>query len=342
MKTMRSYLLYGAGDLRREERPAPAPPPGGVLVEPRFTGVCGSDVHYFRHGYCGRFVPRRPFALGHEFAGVVTELGAGVTSLSVGDEVAVDPSMPCGVCAYCRGGRYNLCPDMRYFGSASCDPHIDGSMAQYVSVPAGNCHRLPPGISLAQASLLEPLSVAMHAVRQCGGVAGRSVLVTGGGPIGQLILRVARAFGAWRVSVSDPDPFARDFALRHGADAGIDPVSQEAWKGADAFDIVFEASGAPAALSNGIEATARGGTLVLVGTLPESVDMPANLVMNRELTLRGSFRFANVFGEALRLVAAGVIPLDGLVTHVMPFEEAPQALRLASSRQSVMKVQLAS
>lgn len=339
---MRAYLLYGAGDLRPEERTVPQPLPGSVIVEPRFTGVCGSDVHYFQHGYCGRFVPKRPFALGHEFSGVVRELGAGVTTLSLGDEVAVDPSMPCGVCAHCRSGRYNLCPDMRYFGSASCDPHLDGSLAQYVSVPAVNCHRLPPGISLSQASLLEPLSVAMHALRQGGPVSGRNVLVTGGGPIGQLILRVARAFGAWRITVSDPDPFARQFAVQHGADAAIDPLSIDAWKGLDGFDTVFEASGSPAALSNAIEAAARGGTLVLVGTLPERVEMPANLIMNRELNLRGSFRFANVFGEGLRLVAAGIIPLDGLVTQVFPHEETPQAMRVASSRQSVMKVQIAS
>lgn len=339
---MRSYLLYGAGDIRAVERPRPEAVPGSVVVEPAFTGICGSDVHYFQHGYCGRFVPKRPFALGHEFAGIVREIGPGVTTLALGDAVAVDPSMPCGVCSHCRTGRYNLCADMRYFGSASCDPHLDGSMAQFVSVPGGNCHRLPSGISLGQASLLEPLSVAIHAVRQCGSPAGRHVLVTGGGPIGHLILRVARAFGAWRISVSDPDPFAREFALQHGADAAIDPLSAGAWSGRDGFDIVFEASGSPAALVNAIEATARGGMMVLVGTLPERVEVPANLVMSRELSLRGSFRFAHVFGEALRLVSAGIIPLDGIVTHVFPYEETPQAMRLASSRQSVMKVQIAS
>lgn len=316
--------------------------PGTVIVEPAFTGICGSDVHYFQHGYCGRFVPKCPFALGHEFAGIVREIGPGVTTLALGDAVAVDPSMPCGVCSHCRTGRYNLCPDMRYFGSASCDPHLDGSMAAFVLVPARNCHRLPSGISLEQASLLEPLSVAMHAVRQCGSPAGRNILITGGGPIGHLIMRVARALGAWRISVSDPEPFSRQLALQHGADAVIDPLSIDAWKGLDGFDTVFEASGSPAALVNGMEATVRGGTLVLVGTLPEHIDMPANLVMSRELSLRGSFRFAHVFGEALRLVAAGIIPLDGIVTHVFPYEETPQAMRLASSRQSVMKVQIAS
>lgn len=337
---MKAYLLYGARDIREAERPEPEPAPGTVIVEPRYTGICGSDVHYFQHGYCGRFVPKRPFALGHEFSGVVTRLGEGVTSLAPGDEVAIDPSMPCGHCSHCRTGRYNLCAGMRYFGSASCDPHLDGSMARLVEVPAANCHRLPAGLILADASLLEPLSVALHAVRQAGSPAGRNVLVTGGGPIGQLILRVLRAFGAANLTISDPDPFARSFALRHGADAVIDPLSPPSQPAS--FDICLEASGAPAALVNALESMNRGGTLVLVGTLPEQVSLPANLIMNRELTLRGSFRFANVFEDAMQLVAKGVLRLDGMVTQVHPFAAIPQAMQQALDRQSVMKIQIAS
>lgn len=339
---MKAYLLHGALDIRAEERPDPEPMPGMVVVEPRFTGICGSDLHYFRHGYCGKFVPKRPFALGHEFSGVIRSIGSGVTGLTPGDEVAIDPSMPCGTCGHCRTGRYNLCAYMRYFGSASCDPHLDGSMARLVAAPARNCHRLPPGIGLAEASLLEPLSVAMHAVRQCGHPAGKRILITGGGPIGQLILRVLRAFGALDITVSDPDPFARQFALQSGADRILDPTAPDAWSTIAPFDICFEAAGSPVALSNAILATNRGATVVLVGTLPEEVSLPANLIMNRELNLRGSFRFANVFEEAMHLVAAGIIRLDGLVTHVHPFDEIPQAMELANARQNVMKIQIAS
>lgn len=338
---MKTYLLYGAKDIRLAEKSIPEPGPGQVLIQPRFTGICGSDVHYFQHGYCGNFVPKRPFALGHEFAGVIHSIGSNVYGLKVGDEVAIDPSMPCGSCQHCRSGHYNLCQSMRYFGSASCDPHIDGAMGQYVVAPAANCYVLPAGISMAQASLLEPLCVAMHAVRQVGRIAGTSILITGGGPIGQLILRVVRAFGAYNVTVSDVNGFAREFSLKSGANRVVNPLEENAWKSLNEFDVVFEASGVPSALSNGIQVVRRGGTVVLVGTLPESFSIPGNLIMNRELKLLGSFRFANVFEDAMKMVAEGLINLDGMVTNIYGFDEIPQAMQRALDKDQVMKVQIA-
>ncbi|MGL4398886.1 MAG: alcohol dehydrogenase catalytic domain-containing protein, partial [Luteolibacter sp.] len=137
---MRAFILHGKQDLRRGELTTPAAQPGQILVRVRRVGICGSDVHYFSHGRVGNFVPKRPFALGHEFAGEVAELGAGVSGFSPGDRVVIDPSQPCGHCQHCRSGRYNLCENMRYFGSASCDPHLDGGFAEFVAVPARNCH----------------------------------------------------------------------------------------------------------------------------------------------------------------------------------------------------------
>jgi 2-desacetyl-2-hydroxyethyl bacteriochlorophyllide A dehydrogenase len=323
------------------EKPAPNPEAGQVLVEIKFTGICGSDLHYFNHGFCGRFVPKRPFALGHEFSGIVREVGSNVQSLSIGDEIAVDPSMPCGSCNHCRSGHYNLCLNMKFFGSASCDPHIDGSMGEFVAVPSSNCYVLPKGIDLAQASLLEPLSVAMHAVRQVGNISGKSVLITGGGPIGQLILRVARAFGAYRVTMSDVNAFARDFALASGANAAINPVDENAWQANGHYDVVIEASGVPSALSNGLEVVRRGGTVVLVGTLPELFSLPGNLIMSKELKLFGSFRFAHVFQDAINMVAAGQINLDGIVTDIYGFDDVPIAMEKALAKDHVMKVQIA-
>jgi len=338
---MKTYLLYGPKDIRLAEKPAPNPEAGQVLVEIKFTGICGSDLHYFNHGFCGRFVPKRPFALGHEFSGIVREVGSNVQSLSIGDEIAVDPSMPCGSCNHCRSGHYNLCLNMKFFGSASCDPHIDGSMGEFVAVPSSNCYVLPKGIDLAQASLLEPLSVAMHAVRQVGNISGKSVLITGGGPIGQLILRVARAFGAYRVTMSDVNAFARDFALASGANAAINPVDENAWQANGHYDVVIEASGVPSALSNGLEVVRRGGTVVLVGTLPELFSLPGNLIMSKEWKLFGSFRFAHVFQDAINMVAAGQINLDGIVTDIYCFDEVPIAMEKALAKENVMKVQIA-
>jgi len=338
---MKTYLLYGPKDIRLAEKPAPNPEAGQVLVEIKFTGICGSDLHYFNHGFCGRFVPKRPFALGHEFSGIVREVGSNVQSLSIGDEIAIDPSMPCGSCNHCRSGHYNLCLNMKFFGSASCDPHIDGSMGEFVAVPSSNCYVLPKGIDLAQASLLEPLSVAMHAVRQVGNISGKSVLITGGGPIGQLILRVARAFGAYRVTMSDVNAFARDFALASGANAAINPVDENAWQANGHYDVVIEASGVPSALSNGLEVVRRGGTVVLVGTLPELFSLPGNLIMSKELKLFGSFRFAHVFQDAINMVAAGQINLDGIVTDIYGFDDVPIAMEKALAKDHVMKVQIA-
>ena len=339
---MKTFLLHGPTDFRLTEKPIPTLGDDQVLIQTKVTGICGSDVHYFKHGYCGNFIPKQPFALGHEFAGVVHQIGSNVQNLKVGDEVAVDPSMPCGTCSYCKSGQYNLCMSMRFLGSASCDPHIDGSMGQFVVMPCSNCFVLPQGISLSDAAMLEPLSVAMHAVRQVPHIAGKTVLITGGGPIGQLILRVARAFGAHKITVSDVSHYSREFALKSGAYDVIDPLDENALKTLDGYDIVFEASGVPSALSNGIQVLKRGGSLVLVGTLPENFTIAGNLIMSKLLRLLGSFRFANVFEEAIKLVASGIINLEGMVTNVYPFEETQMAMQRALEKNETMKIQIVS
>jgi L-idonate 5-dehydrogenase len=337
---MKTYLLYGPKDLRLANKPVPNPEAGQVLVQIKFTGICGSDVHYFNHGFCGRFVPKRPFALGHEFSGIVKQLGSNVQGLSVGDEVAVDPSMPCSHCNFCKNGKYNLCKSMKYFGSASCDPHIDGGFGQYVLAPAKNCYVLPPGINMSQASLLEPLSVAMHAVKQFDSLIGKSILITGGGPIGQLILRVARSFGALEITVSDVSRYARDFSLRSGANRVVNPLDDNDWRQIGTFDLVFEASGSPLAVENALHVAKRGASIVLIGTLPENFPISGNLIMNKELKLSGSFRFANVFEDAMNLVAAGIINLDGIITDTYAFENLPQAMLRALEKEQTMKVQV--
>jgi L-idonate 5-dehydrogenase len=342
---MHAYLLHGAHDLRFEERPRPVLASGQVLLRTRRLGICGSDVHYFTQGYIGAFVPRAPFALGHEFVGEVVELGPDVTAPALGTLVAVDPSMNCGHCRLCREGRYNLCLNMRYLGSASCFPHLDGSFAEFVPMPAANCFAIPQSLSLGEATLLEPLSVAMHGVNRAGSVAGKTVLVTGGGTIGQLVLRVARAFGAARLAVSDPAPFAREFALRSGADIVFNPGEANgeehatAWSGGG-FDVVIEAAGSSAASAAALRLARRAGTVVQIGTLPAEVPLPANLVMNKELMVVGSFRFAHVFESALTLAAAGSLDLAPLITATYPYAELPAAMDRAVSRDGVIKVQV--
>lgn len=344
-ETMRAWVLHGAGDIRLEEVPRPLPGPGEVLVGVRAAGICGSDLHYHAHGRCGNFVPTRPFTLGHEFAGEVVEAGEGVDNGLVGKRVAVDPSRACGRCSLCRQGRYNLCPEMVYFGSAAVDPPSDGCFAEFVTAPAANCWSLADDFEYAWGALLEPMSVAMHAVQRSGGVAGKSVLITGGGTIGQMILMVAVAFGASRVVVSDIKPFARKLAVEHGATGSLDPADEHCEAQAESlapggFEVVFEAAGVAAALGQAIMSSAPGATVVQVGTLPDGTVIPANAMLTRELQYLGSWRFANVFERVIEMVVSGRIDPRPLITRVFPFGELPAAIGEAGGGGEIIKVQI--
>ncbi len=340
---MRAFYLHGACDLRGTTVPDPVAAPGQLVLRVRQGGICGSDIHYFQHGRAGSFVPKRPFALGHEFVGEVAAIGSGVEGWEIGARAAVDPSMPCGQCDACRSGRYNLCPRMRYLGSASCDPHLDGAFAEFVAMPARNCQAVPDQISDAEATLLEPLAVALHAVNRAGSVAGRTVLVMGGGAIGQLIALVARTFGARTVVLADPALLPRETATAGGADDALDPAAPDFDSAAETlapggFDVVLEAAGARASLVKALEIVRRGGTVVQVGTLPPEVPLPANLIMAKELTVVGSFRFAHVFEIGLRLLAADRIKIGQLVSATYPHPEIPAAMDRAVNREGVIKV----
>ncbi len=338
-------MLHGAEDLRLEDVVKPEPGPGEVLVAVKAAGICGSDLHYHAHGRCGNFVPTRPFILGHEFAGEVVALGAGVDAPAVGARVAVDPSRACGKCRQCRQGRYNLCPEMVYFGSAAVTPPADGCYAEFVTAPAANCWELPDGFEYSWGALLEPMSVAMHAVMRSGGVAGKSVLITGGGTIGQMVLLVANAFGAARVVVSDLKGFARDFAVKQGASGTLDPADADCAAKAEelapgGFEVVFEAAGVGAALAQGIAMSAPGATVVQVGTLPDGTAIPANALLTKELQYHGSWRFANVFERVIDMVVSGRIDPRPLVTKVYPFEKLNEAIREAAGGGEIIKVQI--
>ena len=342
---MKAYVLHGVKDLRYGDRPVADVDSGSVLVRVRRTGICGSDVHYYTHGSIGGFYPKEPFALGHEFAGEIDRIGDQVSTVEVGDRVAIDPQLPCGVCEQCRGGRYNLCPNMRFFGSASCFPHIDGGFAQYVAVPERNCFTLPEGLDYGYAAMLEPLTVATHAVMRAsvaGGVAGRNVLITGAGTIGQLVLLVARAFGASFISVSDVEEFPRTFALESGADRAFDPREDDLaeFSKREAIDLIIEVSGAPVALAGAYHLVRKGGTIVQVGTQPDTVELPANLIMSKELTVLGSFRSAHVIKIALDLAASGRIDLGRTISSVFPFSRLQDAMNAAVEKRNVIKVQV--
>lgn len=334
--SIKGFQLLGAREIAPAELPDPEPGAGEVLIEIERVGICGSDIEYYRHFQCGVFVPKEPFVLGHEFAGTVVAQGHGVTEPRLGSRVAVEPSVPCGACRQCREGRYNLCDNIRFFGTAASHPHIDGGFRELVPAPVSNVFVLPEGVGPGEGALLEPLAVAVHAVRRARPVDDTNILINGGGTIGQLVAMVAKAFGAGRITVSDPVEARRSFALEHGVHAAVDPVAdslidlgREESRGG--WDIVFDASGQEQAIAEGIGVVRKGGRFVQIGTIAKPITIPANLIMVKELDFLGTFRYNHDFPAALTLLAERRIPAMDIVTKTFPFSESPQAFAAAAS-----------
>jgi 2-desacetyl-2-hydroxyethyl bacteriochlorophyllide A dehydrogenase len=339
---MQAYVLHGAEDLRLEQRSARQPGPSDVVVEVKRAGICGSDIHYYLAYKIGRFVPRNPLVLGHEFAGDVAEVGVEVRKVAVGDRVTVEPSIECRQCRFCRSGRYNLCENLKFIGTAATVPHIDGAFAEQVVVPESHCYRLDERLDYGAGALVEPLAVGAHAVMRAGSIAASRILITGGGTIGQMVLTMVRVMGATNVTLADIDPYAREFSLDHGAVCSVDPrekgLAEELSE--PGFDVVFEASGSPAALAFAYEVAARGGRIVQIGTQPPELALPANLVMSKELTVLGSFRYAHVYPLVLDLLADGRVATDDLISAVYPYDHMQDAMERAVGKSGIVKVQV--
>jgi L-iditol 2-dehydrogenase len=323
---VRVAVLRGPGDLAVEERPEPRPGPGQVVVRIASVGVCGSDTHYYDHGRIGRFVVEQPLVLGHEASGTVVEVGAGVTDLRPGQRVSLEPGVPDLVCEQCRAGRYNLCPDMRFFAT----PPVDGAFAELVAVSAVFAHPVPDSMSDDAAALLEPLSVGIWACRKGRVTAGSRVLITGAGPIGLVSVQTALAFGATSVVVSDVNPARLQLALDLGATEVVDARSASVLDLARPPEVLLECSGFPPEIGEGIRALDRAGRAVLVGMGGDEVPLPLSVVQERELELTGTFRYAGTWPTAIDLVTAGRVDLDRLVTGT--YDLADAALALTASR----------
>ncbi|MCV0395208.1 MAG: L-idonate 5-dehydrogenase [Rhizobiaceae bacterium] len=338
-------VLHGPRDLRVEERDLEPLAPGMVRIAFGAGGVCGSDLHYFRHARTGDFVVTSPLVLGHEIAGTIVEIADGAPGLSAGDRVAVNPSRWCGTCPRCREGRANLCENIYFMGSASKTPHMQGGFATMFDAVPAQCVPVPDHVPFSAAALAEPLAVCLHAVSRAGPLAGRRAAVIGSGPIGLLTMMSAKLAGAAAVEVVDIAAAPLAFATKLGADAAHDVSTGEAALAHAAaersFDVVFEVSGTATGLSSAIRHVRRGGIVVQIGNLPGGdIPTPANAVMAREIDLRGSFRFDREFAEAVRLIADGRVDVSALVTAERPLVEAPQAFELALDRTRSVKVVL--
>lgn len=341
---MKAIVIHAAKDLRIEERDGEKLAPGQVTVKLATGGICGSDLHYFNHGGFGAIRLKEPMILGHEVAGHVMALGDGVTVLQTGQLVGVSPSRPCYTCKYCREGMHNQCLNMRFYGSAMPFPHIQGAFREMLVADASQC--VPAdGLSPGEAAMAEPLAVTLHATRRVGDLLGKSVLVTGCGPIGVLSILAARRAGADLIVATDLSDYTLSIAKRAGADITLNMAQSadaldryKADKGS--FDILYECSGAQVALTNAIAAMRPGATILQLG-LGGDMTLPMMQITAKELVLKGSFRFHSEYATAISLMQKGLIDVKPLISETVGLQDARKGFELANDRSKAMKVQIA-
>ncbi|HHV93127.1 MAG TPA: alcohol dehydrogenase catalytic domain-containing protein [Firmicutes bacterium] len=324
---MRRFNLVEPRLLVEEDVSAPEPQAGQALIAVKCVGICGSDIHayYGEHPYISC-----PIVPGHEFAGIVTKVGEGVDEGWLGRRVTVLPSLVCGKCYNCRNDRFNICQELKVIGCQS-----DGAFAEFVPVPADKLFALPEDMSWEEAALIEPLAVAVHAVRVAGDIVDQRVVVYGGGPIGLLVMQVVKAYGAKEVILSEPNSFRRSLAQQLGADYVIDPASvrPSQWLrekfGPDGIDLAFECVGIEDTIKEAILSNRKGTTIVVVGVFPKPVMVDMGLVQDRELRLLGTLMYIKEdFAEAMELLSSGRVQGLPLVTHRVSFAETPKAFEI--------------
>lgn len=338
---MLACKIHAKDDLRIEADAMPTAGPGEVLLRLGAGGICGSDLHYYFEGRNGSFVVREPLIPGHEASAVVAAVGPGVTRVRAGDKVAVSPSHACGRCEYCRQGREQLCAHMKFLGSASLFPHVQGMFREYFVMGERQCYPVAGDVSLGELAFAEPLAVGLHAVSRGGDVLGKSVLVTGAGTIGCLTVMAARLAGAASITVSDvlDRPLAQ--ARASGADVTLHAQRDAGALAVPRFEVAYEVSGNFNALKSCIAATKRGGIVVQVGTLPhEPLPFVVNDVMAKELDLRGAFRWGIEFDWAVDYLSSRRIDVRPLLSGQFPLQDAVAAFHAAADKTRSTKVQV--
>ncbi|KYG27714.1 NAD(P)-dependent alcohol dehydrogenase [Alkalihalobacillus trypoxylicola] len=322
------------------------PKPGNdeALVKVYCIGICGSDVHYYEHGKIGRYVVEKPLILGHELAGEVVEVGEHVKDVQVGDRVAVEPGIPCGKCEYCKGGRYNLCPDVSFMAT----PPVDGAWAEYVSVRSDFLHKLPDDVSYEEGALIEPLSVGFHAMKRGRVQPGDSIFITGLGPIGLLTIEAAKLFGITEIYASDVLASRRELALDMGAKAVIDPIAENTEHQLDfltdgnGIDVLIETSGNARVMSDSVKFVKRGGRIVYVGMpIEDKIPMDMLSLIDSEIDIMGLFRYVNTYPAVIKSLGQQGVSIEKVITDKYPLSEIKTAIEVArTEKEKSIKVMI--
>ena len=325
---MKVLRLHASGELRLQDEPQPLPASGEALIKVASVGICGSDLHWFTEQGIGDARLTHPLVLGHEFAGVTER----------GERVAIDPSIPCGICEFCLQGNPNLCPTVIFAGHGE----QDGALREWIAWSDKSLFPIPDSLSDDDGAMLEPLGVAIHSVDLGHLKAGMTVGVFGCGPIGLLIVQLARLSGAAKIVVTDLLPQRVDAAKAFGAThafltdgkPNVSPVL--AATGGRGVDVAFEAAGAQAAIDDAIAAVIPGGKVVLAG-IPgdDKTSFPASVARRKGLTIKLVRRMKHAYPRAIRLVESGLVDVRSLVTHRFSLENATQAFAVAERREGI-------
>ncbi|XP_039134697.1 sorbitol dehydrogenase-like [Dioscorea cayenensis subsp. rotundata] len=338
--------LVGINTLKIQPFKLPPLGPHDVRVQMKAVGICGSDVHYLKTMSCAGFVVKEPMVIGHECAGVISEVGSEVKSLVVGDRVALEPGISCLCCNYCKGGRYNLCPDMKFFAT----PPVHGSLANQINHPAELCFKLPDNVNLEEGAMCEPLSVGIHACRRANVGPETNVLIMGAGPIGLVTMLAARAFGARRIVIVDVDDHRLRVAMSLGADGvvvvspniqGVDEDVAQIHKTMCAdIDVTFDCAGFSKTMSTALNATRAGGKVCLVGMGHNEMTVPLTPAAAREVDIVGIFRYKDTWPLCIEFLRTGKIDVKPLITHRFGFsqQEVEEAFEVSARGSTAIKV----
>ncbi|RDI81597.1 hypothetical protein Vi05172_g8418 [Venturia inaequalis] len=361
--TVQASVLTGPKQLHLEYRHLTDPAPGELQISVLATGICGSDVAYYKNFRNGDLQAVAPLTLGHESAGVVEAIGDGVNGFCVGDRVALEVGVPCDNCRACQRGRYNLCPKMRFRSSAKSIPHFQGTLQERINHPAKWCYKIPESVSLEAAALLEPLSVAIHSTRRASIEQGDTVIVFGAGTVGLLVAAMAKLSGATTVTIVDINTKRVKYALENNfATRGyvvphsghnehtekiVDRFEEAKTLASDVVDtacagetdvegadVTFDCTGKEVCMQAGLYATRPGGQLIMVGMGTPIQTLQMSAAHLKEVDIIGIFRYANTYPTGIKLLASGALPsLDNMITHrFQGLDQVRDAFELASKQ----------
>jgi L-iditol 2-dehydrogenase len=340
---MKALVLEQYKRLALQDAPQPAPAADEVLIRVAACGICGSDVHGY-DGSSGRRIP--PIVMGHEAAGVVAASGSAAAQFQPGDRVTFDSTVFCGACPFCLRGEINLCDRRQVLGVSCGEYRRAGAFAEYVTVPERIVHRLPASMSFAEAAMLEPAAVALHAVRVSQVRSGETALVIGAGMIGLLTMQAARALGCARVLIADVDETRLRLAQSLGAAETLhlsgSALAREVIARTGGVDLALEAVGRQETIDAAIASVRKGGTVTLIGNITPQVTIPLQVVVSRQLRLQGTAASAGEYPQAIEMIGTGQIQAKPLITAIAPLEDGPRWFeRLYAHEPNLMKIVLA-